>query len=116
MEILNIVFYTIYNIIFYIGYVKYTGTCCLTAFHFIALHRYSVFYKLNVCDNLALSEYTGAIFLGLFFRAAPSVYGSSQARGLIRAVSAGLCHSHSNVGSELLLRPKAHSNTKTLTH
>ena len=32
-------------------------------------------------------------------------HGSSQARGLIGAVAAGLRHSHSNVGSELHLRP-----------
>ena len=34
------------------------------------------------------------------FRAAPMAYGSSQARGQIRAVAAGLRHSHSNTGSE----------------
>ena len=33
-------------------------------------------------------------------RAAPVAHGSSQARGLIRAVADGLRHSHSNVGSE----------------
>ena len=32
-------------------------------------------------------------------------YGDSQARGLIGAVAAGLCQSHSNVGSELRLQP-----------
>ena len=32
-------------------------------------------------------------------------YGGSQARGLIRAVAAGLRHSHSNSGSEPHLRP-----------
>jgi len=32
-------------------------------------------------------------------------YGGSQARGLIRAVAAGLRHSHSNAGSEPCLRP-----------
>ena len=38
--------------------------------------------------------------------AAPSAYGgSSQARGLIGAVATGLCHSHSNGGSEPRLRP-----------
>ena len=37
------------------------------------------------------------------FRAAPIAYGGSQARGLIGAVVAGLCHSH---GSELHLQPK----------
>ena len=32
-------------------------------------------------------------------------YGGSQARGLIGAVAAGLRQGHSNMGSELLLRP-----------
>ena len=32
-------------------------------------------------------------------------YGGSQARGPIGAVAAGLHHRHSNVGSELHLRP-----------
>ena len=39
----------------------------------------------------------------LSFRAAPEAYGSSQARGPVRVVAAGLCHSHSNSGSELRL-------------
>ena len=39
----------------------------------------------------------------LFFRAAPTAYGGSQARGPIGAVASGLHHSHSNVGSELRL-------------
>ena len=34
------------------------------------------------------------------FRATPLVYGDSEARGLIRAVAAGLHHSHSNARSE----------------
>ena len=39
------------------------------------------------------------------FRAAPAADGSSQARGLIGAAAAELCHSHSNLESELCLRP-----------
>ena len=38
----------------------------------------------------------------LFFRAALVAYGGSQARGLIRAVAAGLHRSHSNTRSEHL--------------
>ena len=41
----------------------------------------------------------------VFFRAAPTAYGGSLARGQIRAVATGLHHSHSNAGSELHLRP-----------
>ena len=43
--------------------------------------------------------------LYFFPRAAPVAYGGSQARSLIGAVAASLCQSHSNVGSELRLRP-----------
>ena len=38
-----------------------------------------------------------------FWGAEPTVYGSSQARGHIRAVAASLHHSHSNMGSEACL-------------
>ena len=41
--------------------------------------------------------------LFLLFRATPTAYGSSQARGLIGA--AGLHHSHSNARSEPCLQP-----------
>ena len=53
-----------------------------------------------------------------FFKAAPTAYGSSQARGQIGAVVADLYHSHSNARSEPHLRPTptAHSNTGSLTH
>ena len=35
-----------------------------------------------------------------FFRATPVAYGSSQARGRIRTIAAGLHHSHSNTRSK----------------
>ena len=35
----------------------------------------------------------------------PAAYRGSRARGLIRAVTTGLCQSHSNAGSEPRLRP-----------
>ena len=38
-----------------------------------------------------------------FFRDTPAAFGSSQARGLIRATAAGLYHSHSNMGFDLRL-------------
>jgi len=43
-------------------------------------------------------------FFFLLFRAVPSAYGSSQVKGQIRAIAAGLHHSHSNTGSKLHLR------------
>ena len=45
------------------------------------------------------------IYFFALSRATHAAYGSSQARGLIRAVAPGLHHSHSNVGSEMHLRP-----------
>ena len=35
------------------------------------------------------------------FKGQPAAYGSSRARGCIRATAAGLCHSHSHIRSEL---------------
>ena len=54
----------------------------------------------------------------LLFRAAFEAYGSSQARSLIGATSAGLHHSHSNVESKPQLQPTphAHGNARSLTH
>ena len=46
---------------------------------------------------------TFILFYFCFFRATPVAYGSSQARGLIRAIAAGLHYSHSNARSELCL-------------
>ena len=51
------------------------------------------------------AETTGVLFIYLLFRAALAAYGGSQARGQIRAIAAGLHHSHSNAGSEPRLRP-----------
>ena len=45
------------------------------------------------------------IIIILLSRAEPAAYGSSQARDPMGATAAGLCHSHSNAGSELHVRP-----------
>ena len=50
------------------------------------------------------SPYIFPFFLFCFI-AAPAAYGGSQTRDQIRAVAAGLHHSHGNVGSELHLLP-----------
>ena len=55
----------------------------------------------HIMDNFILFIY---LFQGLF-RAAPEAYRGSQARGPIRAVTADLHHSHSNMGSQLCLQP-----------
>ena len=48
-----------------------------------------------------LNAYSLFLFLFLSFsRASPAAHGGSQVRGPIGAVAAGLCHSHSNLGSE----------------
>ena len=48
-------------------------------------------------DHIFLSF---SLSLFCLFKAAPTAYGGSQARGLNRAVAAGLCHSYSNARSE----------------
>ena len=64
-------------------------------------------------SDLSLLVYRNAVDLLIILcvcvfaisRAAPVAYGGSQARGLIRAVAAGLHLSHSNTGSEPHLQP-----------
>ena len=60
------------------------------------------------------------LFVCLFFclfKAAPAAYRGYQARGQIgaTAAAAGLCHSHSTVGSKLCLQPTRQLMT-TLDH
>ena len=55
--------------------------------------------------GIYLKEMKSPFFFWLFFRAAPLACGGSQARGLIGAAAAGLCHCHSNARSEPHLRP-----------
>ena len=54
-------------------------------------------------------------FFGLF-RAIPMAYGSYQTRGQIRAIAAGLGHSHSNTRSEANLQATPHLIGGSLTH
>uniref|UniRef100_A0A4X1T1B1 Microtubule-associated protein RP/EB family member 1 n=1 Tax=Sus scrofa TaxID=9823 RepID=A0A4X1T1B1_PIG len=67
------------------------------------------FKRMGVVSFLFLSF----VFFCLFvcFKAAPAAYGGSQARGLIRAVAAGLHHSLSSVGSEPYLPIATHRTT-----
>ena len=58
----------------------------------------------EVCGNMGPSFFFFFFFgFFIFSRAVPAAYGGSQARGLIGAVAAGLCHSHSNARSKLRL-------------
>ena len=58
----------------------------------------------QVCFTVLLpfrSDLPSCLFLRVsVFRAAPTAYGGSQARGRIGAVAAGLHHSHSHAESE----------------
>ena len=79
-------------------------------------------YEAYVIKAQTLHEKYGQLFffcLFAFARVAPAEYGGSQAKGLIRAVAAGLHHSHCNSGSKLHLRPTyttPHGNAGSLTH
>ena len=61
------------------------------------IHVYTFFfsYKLPSC-SIPRDAYPFFFLLS----SAPAAYGSSEARGLIGAAAAGLCHSHRNMGSE----------------
>ena len=97
---------------------------CLQAFigHF---PLYPIFISLSLClgwaqmlplprrvltrypwpKDLSLLWLLEQCFLFFLFRAAPTPYGSYQARGWIGATAADLHHSHSNMGSEPHLQP-----------
>ena len=69
---------------------------CLFAFYVQLIFKKMPFQKKK-------EKYT--LFLLFCFLATPVAYGSSQARGQIRAVAAGLYHSHSNTESKPCLWP-----------
>ena len=62
--------------------------------------------KINVWETcmLAINMWLHFSFFCLF-RVASAAHRGSQARGLIGAAAASLCHSHSNAKSEPHLRP-----------
>ena len=77
----------------------------LTTSYLLSWDRHLDYFLFGVIMNNAAVK---CVFLLLFFgggglfgysKAAPAAYGGSQASGLIGAVAAGLCHSHSNAGS-----------------
>ena len=56
-------------------------------------------------------------FIFLIFRAAPTAYGVSQARGQIGATAAGLRHSHQHqIRAASATHTTAHGNARSLTH
>ena len=60
---------------------------------------------INTNDILLHSKIFNKIFFSFFFRATPTAYGVSLARGRIGAIATGLQHSHSNTRSKPHLRP-----------
>ena len=67
-------------------------------------------------DMVLTFSFLSLSFFFCFFRAAPTAYGGSQARGRIRAIAAGLHHSHSNSRAASATYITAHGNTGYLTH
>ena len=60
----------------------------------------------NRCSPFSCFFFFVCLFFFVFFsRAPPTAYGGSQARGLIGAIAAGLCQSHSNMESKLHVWP-----------
>ena len=68
--------------------------------HFVL---YNYYFSLSVQYSIYYMKYSTQFFF--LFKAARVAYGSSRARSQIGATVAGLCHSHSNTGSELHLWP-----------
>ena len=68
------------------------------------LTLYMVYLNFEKDGKGARENIQDYFFFFFLFRAAPSAYGCSQARDLIRATAAGLQHSRSNAGSDRVCR------------
>ena len=68
-------------------------------FNMLSLPKITIFLCLYIAVGGGLS------FFVFFFRATPTAYGSSQARGRIGAAVTSLHHSHSSARSEPHLQP-----------
>ena len=49
--------------------------------------------KFDGKDHISFFFVVVVVVVVVFFRAIPTAYGSSQTRGSVRAIAAGLCHS-----------------------
>ena len=71
----------------------------------ILFNRYIIYLRYSflffVCVSFFFLSFVVVVAISW---AAPVAYGGSQARGLIRAVAAGLCQSHSNAESKPSLK------------
>ena len=88
-----------------IGNISVTGNVVI-----IGVYKY--FFHLTIPESLGpqqASQLVMVFFWGgvswPFLQPLPTAYGGSQARGPVRAIAAGLCQSHSNMGSEPHLKP-----------
>ena len=98
---------------------RYLYICSALCWGYLSSH---VHFKSKACTLHPMASWTHihhTVFLGfvlfcflvwfgfilLLFKAAPAAYRSSQTRGQIRAIAAGLHHIHSNTGSETPLQP-----------
>ena len=65
-----------------------------------------------------LGTWRPIFFFFVFFKSTSIAYGSSHAKGLIRAAAAGLYHSHRNTRSEFtsVTYTTAHGNARSFTH
>ena len=78
----------------------------------LLFHKWENYIKYH--RKKRLHFFLGGVFF--FFRATPMAYGSSQARGQIRAAAAGLHHSHSQIQAAPATYTTAHGNARSLTH
>ena len=68
-------------------------------------------------DLIPENKYCLEVHIDLLFRAKPTAYGSSQARGQIEAIAVSLPHSHSSVDpSHICDYSPAHGNAGFLTY
>ena len=84
-----------------------------TSVLFLVLHMLFIAYIVCVCCCLSIYVFIRLFLGGGLFRAAPMAYGNSQARDQIRAVAAGLHHSHSHRSSTYTTPD---GNARSLTH
>ena len=84
-----------------IGFLTHCTTAGITLCAHL-IHSSLQHFHLSILLHFTTEVATTSVFtLFCLLRVSPMVYGSSQARGQIRAMAAGLCHSRSNAGSEL---------------
>ena len=107
----------------YLIVVMVLGVCTEDNTHQITLFKYTQFIAYQLYPQESGKKKNPNPNNTFFFsflsfcllRATLAAYGGSQARGLIRAVAAGLHQSHSNARPEPRLRPTSR-NARSLTH